>query len=605
MSEKQQLPTRAEVPTELTWDLTVLFESDAAWESAYQEASEQIPTLRKYQGTLQDGADALLAAIENILDAERQVENIYVYSHLKNDEDTGNSTYQAMQDRSGLLATQLGEAVAWFEPEVLELSDDTLRDYLAANEDLKLYEHLLEELVQNREHVLSADKEELLAGAGDVLSSSAQTFAVLNNADIQFPKVKNEKGEEVQLSHGMYSQLLESTHRDVRKEAFQKLYEVYHGLINTFASTLQANVKNHNYLARVHGYDSARHQALSSNHIPEAVHDTLVATVNENVHLLHRYMKLRKEMLELDELHMYDLYTPIMGEGQMKTTYEESKDITYDALALLGDEYRDILDQAFNDRWIDVPENKGKRSGAYSSGSYDSNPYVLLNWHDSLDNLYTLVHELGHSAHSYLTRKNQPYVYGSYSIFLAEIASTTNENLLTDYLLKKAETPLERAHILSHYLDGFKGTVFRQTQFAEFEHFMHAKAAQGQPLTADFLSENYKKLNEKYYGPDVVSDEEIAYEWSRIPHFYYNYYVYQYATGFCAATSLADSMLSEKEGARDAYLNYLRAGNSEYPIDVMKAAGLDMTNKAYLEQAMQVFERRLDALEETIAELKK
>ncbi|WP_018659448.1 oligoendopeptidase F [Allofustis seminis] len=604
MSNTKQLPTREQVPTALTWDLTVLYPSDEAWEESYQAVSQRIPQLLASQGTLCDGVEQLESSLKLLLDLNRNVENIYVYSHLKNDQDTSNSTYQEMLDRSILLATKLGEISAWFTPEVIQIPEETLEQYIASSEFLKGCEHFIHVVVDNRDHVLSADKEELLAGASDILTSASQTFSVLNNADIQFPEVTNDAGEKVQLSHGLYGQLLESTNRQVRIEAFEALYKVYQGLVNTFASTLQANVKNHNFQARVRGYRSARHAALAANHIPEEVHDTLVATVNKNLTLLHRYMKLRKEMLNLETLHMYDLYTPLMGEGQLEMTYEDSKQVVFDALAILGPEYRDILEQAFTQRWIDVVENKGKRSGAYSSGSYDSYPYVLLNWHDTLDNVFTLVHELGHSAHSYFTRKTQPYVYGDYSIFLAEIASTTNENLLTDYLLKNAKSPLERAHILSHYLDGFKATVFRQTQFAEFEHFMHEQAASGQPLTADFLSKYYYKLNQTYYGPDVVSDDQIAYEWSRIPHFYYNYYVYQYATGFSAATSLAHGILSEKEGARDAYLDYLRAGSSKYPIDVMKLAGVDMTDAKYLEDALAVFEKRLNELEETIAELK-
>lgn len=313
-------------------------------------------------------------------------------------------------------------------------------------------------------------------------------------------------------------------------------------------------------------------------------------------------MELRKELLGLEELHMYDLYTPITGETGLKYTFDEALEETYNGLAELGDEYKEVLYQAFNNRWIDVIENKGKRSGAYSSGTYDTNPYILLNWHDSLNHLYTLVHELGHSVHSYFTRNNQPYVYGNYSIFLAEIASTTNENLLTDYLLNTANDPKAKAHILNHYLDGFKGTVFRQTQFAEFEHFMHEEAAKGMPLTADFLSKNYAELNEKYYGP-VENDEAIQFEWARIPHFYYNYYVYQYSTGFCAATALADKIINNEEGALERYLDYLKAGSSDFPIEVMKKAGVDMTQKEYLERAMNVFEQRLNELEEVMKKI--
>lgn len=603
MAESKSLPKRSEISEELTWDLTVIFESDEEFEEAYKEAEKKLDEVKEYEGTLSKGAKEFQEAYETILDLSRSISSVYVYAHLKSDQDTGNGTYQALNDRARLLATKTGEATSWFEPEVLSLPEETLSGYFKENEELTQYKHAIDQMTANREHVLSAEKEALLAGASDILSASSQTFSVLNNADITFPIVKGEDGEEVQLSHGIYGQLLESTHREVREEAFTKMYEVYESLKNTFASTLQTNIKNHNYQARVHNFQSAREAALSNNHIPESVHETLIEVVNNHLHLLHRYMKLRKELLKLDELHMFDLYTPITGEAGLKYTYEEAQEETFNGLEKLGEEYKEVLEQAFNNRWIDVVENEGKRSGAYSSGTYDTNPYILLNWHDSLNHLYTLVHELGHSAHSYFTRNNQPYVYGNYSIFLAEIASTTNENVLTDYLLKHADDPKTKAHVLNHYLDGFKGTVFRQTQFAEFEHWMHEEAAKGVPLTADHLSKNYAEINDRYYGNSVINDEAIQYEWARIPHFYMNYYVYQYATGFCAATALADKIVTEEEGALNRYLDYLKAGSSDFPIDVMKKAGVDMTDSQYLKRAMNVFEQRLNELEEVMKEL--
>lgn len=603
MTDSKQLPTREEVPAERTWDLTTIFESDEAWEEAYDRAAEQIEDFKEYEGTLDQGAEAFQEALEAMLAVSREVSVVYVYSSLKSDQDTGNNTYQAMNNRALSLATNAQEASSWFEPELLALPEEELDGYFEENEDLELYRHQIENITANREHVLSAEIEGLLAGAGEVLDASSQTFSVLNNADIEFPTVTDEDGEEVQLSHGLYGQLLESKDPEVREEAFNKLYDVYGGLKNTFASTFQTNVKKNNYLAQTHDYDSARHRALAGNHIPEAVHDTLIDVVNDNLHLLHRYMEVRKELLGVEELDMYDLYVSIVGESGLEYTYEEARDETYDALDILGPEYRDILENAFGGRWIDIEENKGKRSGAYSSGTYDTNPYILLNWHDSLNHLYTLVHELGHSVHSYFTRNNQPYVYGDYSIFLAEIASTTNENILTDYLLDNAETNEQKAQILNHYLDGFKGTVFRQTQFAEFEHWAHEEAAEGTPLTADYLSENYGEMNDKYYGPAVENTDGIELEWARIPHFYMNYYVYQYATGFCAATALADRIVAEEDGALDDYLTYLKAGSSDFPIEVMKKAGVDMTNKDYIKRAMTVFEERLDQLEAIVEEL--
>lgn len=600
---QNELPKREDVKIELTWDLTPIYESDEQWESAFNEAQEAVEEATTKKGTLGDGAGVFLTALETILNLNRQLENIYVYAHLKSDQDTSNSQYQALQDRARGLLSQAGEATSWFQPELLSLDNETIEQYFTEEPKLEEYRHEIEKMLANRDHVLSADKEAMLAAASEVLSGSSQTFAMLNNADIEFPYVKNEDGEEVQLSHGLYGQLLESTDRSVRKGAFEGLYEVYKSFNNTLASTLQSEVKKNNYLAKVHNYSSARERALSSNHIPELVHDTLIEVVNENLPLFHRYMALRKKVLDLDEMHMYDLYTPIAGESSLNYSYEEAIDVTYNGLAKLGGDYKDVLEKAFNERWIDVVENKGKRSGAYSSGGYDTNPYILLNWHDSLNNLYTLVHELGHSVHSYFTRSNQPYVYGDYSIFLAEIASTTNENILTDYLLENAEDPLTKVFVLNQYLDGFKGTVFRQTQFAEFEHKIHTAEAEGQPLTGQYLNETYSEINDRYYGDPVVNDEQIQYEWSRIPHFYMNYYVYQYSTGFCAATALADKIVNEEEGALEAYLDYLKAGRSDYPIDVMKKAGVDMTDKAYIERAMQVFESRIDQLEEALNEI--
>lgn len=603
MAEAKSLPKREELSPELTWDLTTIFKTDEEWEQVYTEAESKLEEVSGFEGKLAEGAKVFQQAFETLLDVSRQIGSIYVYAHLKSDQDTGNGTYQALNDRARLLATKAGEATSWFEPEVLSLPEETLAGYFKENPELDQYKHAINQMTANREHVLSAEMEALLAGASDVLSSSSQIFNVLNNADLSFPTVTGEDGEEVQLSHGMYGQLLESTHREVRREAFDKMYEIYEGLKNTFASTMQSNIKNHNYQAKVHHFESARARALSSNHIPESVHETLIRVVNEYLPLFHRYMKLRKELLELEDMHMYDLYTPITGEAGIKYTYEEAQEETFNGLSILGEEYKAVLDKAFNNRWIDVVENQGKRSGAYSSGAYDTNPFILLNWHDSLNHLYTLVHELGHSVHSYFTRNNQPYVYGDYSIFLAEIASTTNENILTDYLLEKAEDPKTKAHVLNHYLDGFKGTVFRQTQFAEFEHWMHEEAAKGVPLTADHLSQTYAEMNDKYYGSAVVNDEAIQYEWARIPHFYMNYYVYQYATGFCAATALADKIVSKEEGALDRYLEYLKAGSSDFPIEVMKKAGVDMTSSEYIERALKVFEQRLNELEEVMKEL--
>lgn len=603
MSETKQLPTREEVAEASTWDLTKIFVDDAAFEVAFKELQAELKQASSYKGTLNKGGAAFLAALEYVLDVSRKLETLYVYSHLKNDQDTANTTYQALYARASSLLAQTSEAISWLEPELLTLSDETIWSYFDEEPKLEGYRHFVKQTVDNRAHVLPAEQEALLAAAGEIFGSPSNTFSVLNNADLVFPTIEGEDGEKIQLSHGIYGQLLESTDRRVREEAFKGLYSVYEQFRNTFASTLSANVKAHNYKAKVRKFASAREAALSSNHIPESVYDTLVDVVNQNLPLLHRYMELRKRLLNLDDLHMYDVYTPLLGEAPISYTYDQAVEKAIQALEPMGEEYLTVVKEAFNNRWIDVVENKGKRSGAYSSGAYDTLPYILMNWHDTLDQLFTLVHEMGHSVHSYFTRSNQPYVYGDYSIFLAEIASTTNENILTEHLLETETDPRVRAYVLNHYLDGFKGTVFRQTQFAEFEHFMHVEDAKGTPLTSGFLSESYGALNKKYYGEALADDPEIRLEWSRIPHFYYNYYVFQYSTGFSAASALAGKILSEGPAALERYLNYLKAGNSDYPIEVMKKAGVDMTQADYIEDAMKMFEQRLNELEALVEEL--
>ena len=603
MSETTKLPNREDLPEKLTWDLTPIFSSDQEFDKKYEELTEELKNSEQYKGTLGNGATAFLEALEFVLTMYRKVELIYVYSHLKNDQDTTDTTYQALYARAGSLLSKVSEAIAWYEPEVLQLSDEQIWQYFEEEPKLEVYRHYVKQMVDNRAHILSADQEALLAGAGEIFGASSGTFAVLNNADLEFPTITGENGEKIQLSHGVYGQLLESTNREVREAAFKGLYSVYAQFRNTFASTLGTHIKGHNFKAKARRYASAREAALSNNHIPESVYDTLVTVVNKHLPLLHRYMELRKRLLNVDTLHMYDLYTPVLGEAPIKFTYEEAVEKAIESLAPMGEEYLAVVKEAFSNRWIDVVENKGKRSGAYSSGSYDTNPYILMNWHDTLDQLFTLVHEMGHSVHSYFTRSNQPFVYGDYSIFLAEIASTTNENILTEHLLATEEDPRVRAYVLNHYLDGFKGTIFRQTQFAEFEHFMHQEDAKGTPLTSEYLSESYGELNAKYYGPAVEKDPEIKDEWARIPHFYYNYYVYQYSTGFSAASALAKKIWEKEPGALDAYLTYLKAGNSDYPVEVMKKAGVDMTQAAYIEDAMAVFEQRLNELEALVEEL--
>ena len=595
----QHLPAREDVPTQLTWDLTTIYPDDSAWETDFKAVRAQAKAAVALKGTLGNSADALVTGIKAVLAVFRRFEKVYVYSSLKSDQDTGNATYQAMNAKAESLGAELASQLAFLDPEILAIPSDKLTAW-RDTESLKPFGHFIDAITVNREHVLTTAAEALIASAGDALNASHATFNVLNNSDLQFGFVENEDGETVQLSNGLYGQLIRSTNRKLRKEAFEALLRAYESLKNTFAQTLSGQVKAHNFNATAHHYKNARAAAMASNHIPESVYTTLIDQVNTHLPLLHRYVALRKKVLAVDQLHMYDIYTPLTGQPPLTYTLEQAKAEALKALAPLGDDYLEHVREIFDNRYIDVVENKGKRSGAYSGGAYDTNPFILLNWHDAVDELYTLVHETGHSVHSWYTRHNQPYVYGDYPIFVAEIASTTNENLLTDYFLTHSDDPKVRAYILNYYLDGFKGTVFRQTQFAEFEHWIHQQDQQGEPLTATSMSQYYADLNARYYGPEVARDPEIAFEWARIPHFYYNYYVYQYATGFAAASTLAEGIISGEPDAAARYLDYLKSGSSKYAIDTMKTAGVDMTKPDYLEAAFSVFEQRLTELEKIL-----
>lgn len=594
------LPLRESVPTELTWDLTTIFPTDEAWQQAYTAAAALGKQAAAHQGQLAQDPQHLLAGIQAVLTAYQATEKVYVYASLKNDEDTANATYQGFKAQANSLITTISSQVAFLEPEILSIPQATLTSWIAHTPALEKFRHYLDAITANADHVLPAEQEALLSAAGDALNASSETFSVLNNAEIQFGVIEDDNGNTVQLSHGLYGELIKSVHRPVRQAAFETLYAAYASLKNTFAQTLAGEVKRHNFLAAAHHYDSARAAAMAANHIPENVYDTLTATVNAHLDSLHRYLDLRKQVLKVDDLHMYDLYTPLNGQPPLSYTIAAAKKTALQALAPLGPDYRQRVSEIFDNRYLDVVETQHKRSGAYSGGAYDTNPFILLNWQDSVDALYTLVHETGHSVHSWYTRHNQPYVYGDYSIFVAEIASTTNENLLTDYFLKTQTDPKVRAYILNYYLDGFKGTVFRQTQFAEFEHWLHTQDAAGQPLTAERLSTEYAAINARYYGPAVIQDPQIALEWTRIPHFYYNYYVYQYATGFAAASTLAAKISADQPGAVAAYLTYLKSGSSRYPIDTMQQAGVDMRQPDYLEAAFKVFDQRLAELEQLL-----
>ena len=593
---------RNEIEEKYTWDLSTIFPTDEAFEAELAQVSEEVKKAASLTGHLLDSADSLLTTTEVQLDLMRRIEKLYSYAHMKNDQDTRVAKYQEYQAKGMTLYSDFGQSFAFYEPEFMAITEEQYQAFLAEQPALQLYQHYFDKLLKKKAHILTQREEELLAGAGEIFGAAGETFAILDNADIVFPMVHDEDGNELQLSHGNYITLVESKNRQVRKEAYEALYSVYEQYQHTYAKTLQTNVKVHNYNAKVRKFSSAREAALSSDFIPESVYDSLVSAVNKHLPLLQRYIALRAKILGISDLKMYDMYTPL-SETDYKFTYEEALAKSEEVLAILGEDYLSRVKTAFSERWIDVYENQGKRSGAYSGGSYDTNAFMLLNWQDTLDNLFTLVHETGHSMHSSYTREKQPYVYGDYSIFLAEIASTTNENILTERLLEEVEDDATRFAILNHFLDGFQGTVFRQTQFAEFEHAIHKADQEGQVLTSEFLNDLYADLNEKYYGLKKEDNPQIQYEWARIPHFYYDYYVFQYSTGFSAASALAEKIVHGSQEDKDKYLDYLKAGNSDYPLNVIKKAGVDMEKEDYLNAAFAVFERRLDEFEALVEKL--
>ena len=593
---------RNEINEKDTWDLSTIFETDQKWEEELALLTEDTKQAASLEGHLLDSAESLLDITERYLDLSRRLEKLYVYAHMKNDQDTRVAKYQEYYAKAMTLYSQLDQVFSFYEPEFMAITEEQYQNFLAEEPKLQPYKHFFDKLLQNKDHVLSQREEELLAGAGEIFGAASETFAILDNADIVFPFVKDEDENEVQLSHGVYMRLVESKNREVRRGAYEALYSTYEQYQHTYAKTLQTNVKVQNYRAKVRNYKSAREAALAANFVPESVYDNLVSAVRKHLPLLHRYLALRSKILGIPDLKMYDVYTPLSS-VEYSFTYEEALKKAEEALAVLGEDYLSRVKRAFSERWIDVYENQGKRSGAYSGGSYDTNAFMLLNWQDNLDNLFTLVHETGHSMHSSYTRETQPYVYGDYSIFLAEIASTTNENILTEKLLQEVQDDATRFAILNNFLDGFRGTVFRQTQFAEFEHAIHQADQNGEVLTSEFLNNLYADLNQEYYGLSKEDNPQIQYEWTRIPHFYYNYYVYQYSTGFAAASALAEKIVHGSQEDRDRYIDYLKAGKSDYPLNIMRKAGVDMEKEDYLNDAFAVFERRLDEFEALVEKL--
>ncbi|MCI1467287.1 MAG: oligoendopeptidase F [Lactobacillus sp.] len=591
---------REQVPTNLTWDLTKIYPDQAALQADLTKLNQQINDLASFSKTATDNSQQFFKTIGLFLDAQRRLEKLYAFASLASDTDTGNQANLARVSQMQQLETRLAASAAFLEPAIISLSDQQLDHFIKQEPELKLYRHWLSAIRSKKEHTLSPAAEKLIAGASDALQASTNTFNVLANSDLQLPFVEDENGDMVQLTEGLYDNLIQSKQADLRDGAFTALLGTYEQYENSFASTLSGTVKAHNYLAQVHQYPDARTAALATNHIPVKVYDTLVETVHKNLPLLHNYVSLRKRLLQLTQVKMSDMYVPLIDLPAITLSYQEAQGEALKALSVLGPDYQKQLKHLYQGRIIDVVESKGKVTGAYSGGSYDTEPYILLNWENNFDSLFTLVHESGHSVHSLYTNQTQPYVYGNYPIFLAEIASTTNENLLIEYLLKTTNNRQLKAFLLNYFLDSFKGTIFRQTQFAEFEEKIHLADQRGTALTADYLDNVYDRLNQTYYGPEIELGSLIKDEWARIPHFYYNFYVYQYATGFAAASALAQGIINQKPHALKQYLGFLKAGSSNYPLSIMQEAGVDMTQADYLQAAFDLFKERLEELKQLL-----
>ncbi|MET3289434.1 UNVERIFIED_CONTAM: oligoendopeptidase F [Brevibacillus sp. OAP136] len=597
MNKSKTLPKRHEIPAEQKWKLEDIYASNDLWEQDAVKVKEMAAKISSYQGTLGENGARLLEALTLQDELTRTMDQLYVYARMRRDEDNANATYQALTDRATTLSVQVYSSLSYIEPEILAIPDDRLRAFLQEEAGLAHYRQHIDEIVRFKPHTLSAAEEALLAEMGELSGAPSKIFGMLNNADLRFPMIKDEQGEEVELTKGRYTQFMESKDREVRKEAFEALYATYGKHRNTIAATLTSAVKRDVIYAKVRKYESALKASLFSDNIDQSVYDNLIATVHENLPLMHRYVELRKRMLGLEELHMYDLYVPIVPEVKMDIPYDLAVETIQVALKPLGEDYGKVLREGFTSGWIDVHENEGKTSGAYSWGSYTTHPYVLMNYQDNVNNMFTLAHEMGHALHSYYSNSNQPYTYAGYRIFVAEVASTLNEALLMQHLLATTTDKAERMYLLNYYMEQFRGTLFRQTMFAEFEKMIHAKTEAEEALTADSLSAMYRELNVQYHGQQMVVDSQIDLEWARIPHFYNNFYVYKYATGFSAAISLAKQILSEGAPAVDRYLTFLKSGGSDYPLELLKKAGVDMTSPEPIKEALAVFKELLDEME--------
>ena len=588
---------RSEIDRKFKWDIEAMYPDESLWEKNIEECVQKASEFTRFMGKVTESAETLYEALAEKDSIFLKLERAFVYAAMKKDEDNRIAKYQSMDDRCGAACAKIAASLSFFAPELLAAEPETIRKYIHENPKLETYRFALEDALREKEHVLSAAEENVLAQLSEVTGASGDIFKMLNNADLTFGAVVDEDGDTVNLTHGNYITFMESHDREVRKAAFTNMYEAYRALINTIATAYNYNVKDDVVTARIRKYDSARQAALSGGNIPEEVYDNLISVVHEYLPVLHRYTELRKKVLGVEELKMYDIYVPLVKLPKREIPYEEALSIMQEGLAPLGEEYLAQVDKGTKEGWIDVYENEGKTSGAYSFGSYDSKPYILLNYADSLKDVFTIVHEMGHSMHSFYTRKTQPFVYGDHSIFTAEVASTVNESLLMQHLLHKETDPEMRKYLINYYIEEFRTTLFRQTMFAEFEALTHKEVEKGGVLTAEWLCEVYDKLNKDYFGPALAEDEYIQYEWSRIPHFYRSFYVYQYATGYSAATAISKRILTGGEKAREDYIEFLKSGSSDEPVELLKIAGVDMSSPEPVRAAMETFKSLVAELE--------
>lgn len=593
------LKNRDEIKEEDKWKIEKIYSSNDEWEKDFTKLKEEAPKLKDFKGKL-NNPKMILDYLKESEKNSRLAEKLYVYAHLKSDEDTANNENQARMSKIDSYMAEFSSYSAYFVPEILSLGEDYIKRAIEEIDELKKYEFIFKDILKEKDHVLTQEMEELMAQVSDCLSAPSSIQSMLSNADMTFPKIKNENGELVELTEGNYSSFIKSKDRTVREEAFKTLFGEYNKLKNTFATTLSSSIKNFSFDARVRKYKSCLEASLKPNNIPVEVYKEALSTIDRNLKSLHRYVSLKKKMLGLKEMHMYDLYVPVIEIEKDHIEFDEGVKIAIEGLNPLGEEYINIFKEGINSGWIDKYQNKGKRGGAYSWGSYDTMPYVLLNYNYELNDVSTLVHEMGHSIHSYYSRKTQPYFYAGYTLFCAEVASTTNEALLIHYLIDKETDKNRKLYLINQELEQIRTTVFRQLMFAEFELYTHESIESGNPLTASEYSKKWHELNVKYFGDDMIVDEDIDIEWARIPHFYSDFYVYQYATGYAAASAFANSILNKEENAVEKYISFLKSGGSDYPINILKNAGVDMTTSKPLEATIKRFNELLDMLEETI-----